>query len=244
MFYVYIPFVDQNSLPNYDSGEAVFDTAQLFWENKFTGGDRINDANEITAAVTSRFIDPRNGDERLRFIVGQRYFFSEPKVTLNLPPPSANRSDVLLGAGGKVATAWWFDSFLQYGAVDDRIERSNHALRYRPEPGKVLNLAYRYTRLFQEQVDMSTQWPVTSKWYALARWNYSLHDDKILEGLVGLEYNAGCWTTRLVAHHFVNSADNYTTSFFLQLELNGLSRIGLNPLDTLRRNIGGYSKLN
>jgi LPS-assembly protein len=91
---------------------------------------------------------------------------------------------------------------------------------------------------------MSTQWPVTSKWYALARWNYSLHDDKILEGLAGLEYNAGCWTTRLVAHHFVNSADNYTTSFFLQLELNGLSRIGLNPLDTLRRNIGGYSKLN
>jgi LPS-assembly protein len=244
LFYVNVPFVDQSSLPNYDSGEAVFDTSQLFWENKFTGGDRINDANEITAALTSRFIDPRNGDERLRFIVGQRYYFSQPQVTLNSPPPSANRSDVLLGAGGRVATSWWFDSFLQYGAVDDQIERSNHALRYRPEPGKVLNLAYRYTRVFQEQVDFSTQWPMTSKWYALARWNYSLHDDKILEGLAGLEYNAGCWSTRLVAHHFVNSADNYTTSFFLQLELNGVSRIGLNPLDTLRRNIGGYSKLN
>ena len=116
LFYVNVPFVDQSSLPNYDSGEAVFDTSQLFWENKFTGGDRINDANEITAALTSRFIDPRNGDERLRFIVGQRYYFSQPQVTLNSPPPSANRSDVLLGAGGRVATSWWFDSFLQYGA--------------------------------------------------------------------------------------------------------------------------------
>jgi LPS-assembly protein len=244
LYYVYIPFRDQDSLPNYDSSEAVFDMAQLFWENKFTGGDRINDADEVTAAITSRFIDPRNGNERLRLVVGQRYYFAEQQVTLNLPPREANRSDVLLGAGGAVSTAWWFDSFLQYGAVDDQVERSNHALRYRPEPGKVLNLAYRFTRELQEQVDVSTQWPLTSKWSGLARWNYSLQDEKILEGLAGLEYNAGCWATRLVAHHFVNSAENYTTSFFLQLELNGVSRIGLNPLDTLRRNISGYSKTN
>ena len=31
---------------------------------------------------------------------------------------------------------------------------------------------------------------------------------------------------------------------FVQLELNGLSRIGTNPLDALRRNIPGYSKTN
>jgi len=244
LYYVYIPFRDQDSLPNYDSGEAVFDMAQLFWENKFTGGDRINDADEVTAALTSRFIDPRTGNERLRFVLGQRYYFAEQLVTLNLPPRDANRSDVLLGAGGAVATAWWFDSFLQYGAVDDQVVRSNHVLRYRPEPGKVINMAYRFTRQIQEQVDFSTQWPVTAKLSGLARWNYSIQNEKILEGLAGLEYNAGCWTTRLVAHHFVNSAENYTTSFFLQLELNGVSRIGLNPLDTLRRNISGYAKTN
>lgn len=244
LYYVYIPFRDQDSLPNYDSGEAVFDMAQLFWENRFTGGDRINDAEQVTAALTSRFIDPRTGNERLRLVLGQRYYFAEQQVTLNLPPREANRSDVLLGAGGAVATSWWFDSFLQYGAIDDQVVRSNHVLRYRPEPGKVINLGYRFTRQIQEQVDVSMQWPVTSKWSGLARWNYSLHDDKILEGLAGLEYNAGCWTTRLVAHHFVNSAENFTTSFFLQLELNGVSRIGLDPLDTLRRNISGYSKTN
>ena len=76
------------------------------------------------------------------------------------------------------------------------------------------------------------------------RYNYSLQGSKILEALVGLEYNAGCWTTRLVGHHFVTSVDEYSTSFFLQLELNGVSRLGLNPLDTLRRNIQGYSKSN
>jgi hypothetical protein len=33
-----------------------------------------------------------------------------------------------------------------------------------------------------------------------------------------------------------------SSSIFLQLELNGVSRIGSNPLDVLRRNVGGYTR--
>ena len=150
----------------------------------------------------------------------------------------------MLGAGGTVTAAWKFESLFQYGTIDDQFERTNIALQYRPEAGKVANMAYRFTREQQEQVDLSAQWPLTAKWSGLARWNYSLEFDKILEGLVGLEYNAGCWTTRLVAHHFVTSVDDYASSFFLQLELNGVSSLGLNPLDTLRSNISGYTKSN
>ena len=140
-----------------------------------------------------------------------------------------------------LTSAWRFNTFFQYGAVDDQFERTNVAFQYRPEAGKVLNMAYRFIREQQNQVDLSSQWPLSAKWDALARWNYSIEAGKVLEGLAGLEYNAGCWTMRLVAHHFVTSADEYSTSVFLQLELNGVSRIGLNPLDTLRSNISGYT---
>jgi LPS-assembly protein len=242
LYYVYIPYVDQNQIPIFDSAQADFNLAQIFTENQFTGGDRINDADQLTGALTSRVIDPQTGDERLRFVIAQRYYFSDQRVTLDQPPRDANRTDLLLGAGGTLTEAWRFDALLQYGTIDDQFERSNVALQYRPEPGKVLNMAYRFTREQQEQVDFSTQWPLTSKWSGLARWNYSIEFDKVLEGLVGLEYNAGCWTTRLVAHHFVTSVDEYSTSFFLQLELNGVSSLGLNPLDTLRSNISGYTK--
>ena len=242
LYYVYIPYVDQNQIPIFDSAQADFNLAQIFTENQFTGGDRINDADQLTGALTSRVIDPRTGDERMRFVIAQRYYFSDQRVTLDQPPRDANRTDLLLGAGGTLTEAWRFDALLQYGTIDDQFERSNVALQYRPEPGKVLNTAYRFTREQQEQVDFSTQWPLTSKWSGLARWNYSIEFDKVLEGLVGLEYNAGCWTTRLVAHHFVTSVDEYSTSFFLQLELNGVSSLGLNPLDTLRSNISGYTK--
>ncbi|MGD8477609.1 MAG: LPS-assembly protein LptD [Burkholderiales bacterium] len=244
IYYVYIPYVDQNDLPVFDTAELDFNLASIFTENQFSGGDRINDANQLTAAITSRLIDPRTGDERVRLTLGQRYYFEDQLVTLNSPPRESNRSDVLLDAEGVIAQAWRFNTFFQYGAVDDQLERTNIAMQYRPEPGKVLNMAYRYIREQQDQVDLSSQWPLSSRWSGLARWNYSLEAEKILEGLVGLEYNAGCWTTRLVAHHFVTSANDYSTSFFLQLELNGVSRIGLNPLDTLRNNISGYSKGN
>ena len=244
LYYVYIPFVEQDQLPVFDTSQADFNLTQIFSENQFTGGDRINNADQLTAAVSSRLLDPVTGVERIRVTLAQRYYFAPQLVTLpDQEPRSDDRSDVLLGAEGKLGTAWTFNMLMQYGATDDQIEMSHHALQYRPEPGKVLNMAYRYRRGEQEQVDFSTQWPLSAQWSALARWNYSLAADKVLEGLAGFEYNAGCWTTRLVAHHFVNSADDYSTSFFVQLELSGVSRIGLNPLDTLRRNISGYVDL-
>ena len=99
-------------------------------------------------------------------------------------------------------------------------------------------------RRFQgiQQVDLSTQWPVTRNLSALARWNWSTRDRKLLEGLAGFEYNAGCWQVRAVAHRFITATQQYSTSFQIQLELAGLSRIGINPLETLRQNIGGYRR--
>ncbi len=244
LYYVYIPYRDQSNLPIFDTAEVDFNLASIFTENQFSGGDRINDADQLTAAVTTRLLDAGTGNERLRLTVGQRYYFDDQLVTLDSPPRESNRSDVLLGLEGTLATVWKFVSFVQYGAVDDQLQRNNQALQYRPEPGKVVNLAYRFTRDQQEQVDVSAQWPLTAKLSALFRWNQSLRSDKLLEGLAGLEYNAGCWAARLVAHRFVTSEVDYSESFFLQLELNGVSRLGLNPLDTLRRNISGYSKGN
>ena len=80
-------------------------------------------------------------------------------------------------------------------------------------------------------------------WTALARWNYSLLDSRTLEGLAGVEYNGDCWALRVVAHRFATATQQTSTTFFMQLELNGVSRIGSNPLETLRRNISGYTRL-
>ena len=106
----------------------------------------------------------------------------------------------------------------------------------------MLNLGYRFTRDALNQLDISAQWPLGGGWSGVGRYNYSMRDNRLVESLGGFEYNAGCWAFRVVAHKFTTAAATQVTSLFMQLELNGLSKIGSNPLDILRRNIGGYSR--
>ncbi|MFN0041396.1 MAG: LPS-assembly protein LptD [Burkholderiales bacterium] len=244
LYYLSIPFRDQDQLPNFDTAEADFSLAQIFTENQFTGGDRINDANQLSAAVTSRFIDPDTAAEQVRFVLGQRYYFEDQQVSLSENRRQSSKSDVLAAFSGRLATNWNVDVSLQYGASKSRMERSNAVFRYQPEIGKVLNFGYRFTRDSLEQLDLSSQWPIGGRWTGLGRWNYTLRDDRLLEGLAGLEYNAGCWAARFVVHRFVSSTQEYVNSLFLQLELNGVSKVGASPLDVLRQNVIGYTKTN
>lgn len=243
LYYVYIPFTDQDELPLFDTAIADFNLAQIFTENRFSGWDRINDANQLTVAVTTRFLDARNGREWLRAILGQRYFLKEQEVTLG-PNDVRNfdRSDLLAGVSGSITRSLWADVGLQYNLDENESSRFNAALRYRPQPGKVLNAGYRYTRDLLEQVDLSAQWPLTRRWTGLARWNYSLRDKTLVEALGGVEYNAGCWAARFVVHDFVTSTDERSRAFFIQLELSGLSSIGTSPMQVLGQSIFGYDR--
>ena len=244
LYYVYIPFRPQDQLPNFDTALADFNFAQIFNENKFSGGDRINNANQLTAAVTSRLIDPASGDEQLRFMLGQRYYFTPQQVSLTPQVSDSSRSDVLAAVAGQITKHWFTDLRMQYSLDQKQVEQSDATLRYRPDAGKVVNFGYRFTRNTLEQVDLSTEWPIAGRWTGLARYNYSLQDRRLLEGLLGVEYNAGCWAARVVMHRFVSGTLEYVNAMFFQLELTGLSRIGSNPLELLRQNITGYEKTN
>ncbi|HEY2628048.1 MAG TPA: LPS-assembly protein LptD [Usitatibacter sp.] len=254
LFYLYVPFRDQTQLPNFTTAEADFNFQRIFSENRFVGGDRIGDANQLTIALTSRLVDSATGLERLKMGIGQAIYFEPPRVTLSseLPPPSKS-SDLLGFVSGEVAKFTTVDAGLQYTPSNGQSEKIYVGAHYAPEPGSIFNAAYRYTRGSTDpndpagptgiqQVDFSTQWPIFRNVQALARWNYSLVDHKLIEGLAGFEYNAGCWQLRAVAHRFITATQTYSTSFQIQLELTGLSRIGINPLETLRQNISGYRR--
>ena len=243
LYYVYIPYRDQSQIPVFDSGVRDINLATIFAENQFSGHDRINDANQLTYGVTSRFVNAETGIERLRVGVAQRYYFRSQRVTVPGVPPRADQSsssDLLAALSGTVAPNWVAEAGWQYNTDLSQTQKFNVGARYQPRPGKVLNLVYRSTVGSVRQTDISAQWPVTPQWTALARWNYSLLDNRMLEGLAGIEYNGGCWVFRAVAHRFATAIQQASTSFFLQLELNGVSRLGTNPLDALQRNIAGY----
>jgi LPS-assembly protein len=247
LYYLNIPYRDQSQLPLFDTALADLNYSMMFSENQFIGGDRINDANQITLAVTTRLIDTDNGQEGIRATIGQRFYFEDQQVLLDYSGAQADTaSDILASVGARVA-AWAVDATTQYQPNQSDFARTGVSVSYLPTAGKALNMGYRFNRDELnpiKQIDVSAQWPLARGWQALGRWNHSLRDDKVLEGLLGLEYNAGCWAARVVAHRFVTTAVESNDSIYFQLELSGLGRLGTNPLDILKRNIYGYSSLN
>jgi LPS-assembly protein len=241
LFYVYIPDKKQDLLPVFDSALADLNLTTLFTENQFTGNDRVNNANQLSLAVTSRMIDKDTGIERLSTTVGQRFYFADQNVTLPGSIQSqSNSSDVIAAVTARLSNKWNLDSFWQYNTDDAGIVRANLLARYNPEPGKLMNVGYRYTQQFLEQINISGQWPLSRGWYGVGRLNFSIRDKTLIESLAGVEYDAGCWQLRTVFQRVETATADANYGFFLQLELGGLASIGSNPLNLLRRDIPGY----
>ncbi|WP_249931154.1 LPS-assembly protein LptD [Ramlibacter sp. 2FC] len=258
-FYVRTPFRDQSLLPNYDSGANDFNFATIYTENAFVGHDRIADNNLLTMGVTTRLLDPETGAEAARFGLAQRFRFSDQNVTLPGGTPVSERlSDVLLGAALNWDPRWGFDGTVQYNPKTHRSIRTTLGARYLPGPYRVLNLAYRLQRGTSEQIDFGWQWPLSSlsslggdsgekrsggRWYSVGRLNYSLQDRKLVDAILGVEYDACCWIGRVVLERLQSTTTTANTRILFQLEFVGFSRIGSSPLKTLRDNIRGYQEL-
>lgn len=246
LFFVYVPYRAQDQIPLFDTALADFNYANLFTENRFTGGDRFGDANQVTLAATTRMLDAR-GEELARATLGQRYYFKNERVGLTATAPlrSVDTSDLIASVGGRLWRDWSFDGTMQYSPRESRAERYGVSLRYSPEIAKVVNATYRFNRDLLRQVDLSGQWPMQPGWYVIGRANYSFRDRRLLEGLGGIEYNAGCWVFRAVFSRLQAATQVSSTTLLFQLELNGLGQIGSDDtLTYLKRQVPGYAVTN
>jgi LPS-assembly protein len=253
LFYVYIPYKDQSALPNFDTGLADLNMQTLFSENQYNGQDRINDANQLTASITSKFID-KNGKERLSGILAQRYYFEDRKIFgTELSAKKAN-SDIFMGGTARLANSLNLDAMFQYDPDSSKLLRSTLSSRYNPEPGKILNLSYRMIEnvsdIYQDLkvFNAAGQWPLGNRFYSIARYNYDLKTSQTIEVLGGVEYDGGCWVARTIFDRIslpTSPEPNYT--FFMQLELNGLGTIGSDARklnNFLYRNVPGVRTVN
>ena len=251
LYYLNIPYKDQSAIPLFDTALNDFNFAQIFSENRYSGYDRINDANQLTAAVTTRILDDENGVERFKAMIGQRYYFDKQRVAITGETTrQQDFSNLIAAVNGLVAPKTYVEAAWEYNYKTSTSERFAAGVRFQPDYGKVLSASYRYTRdpltasSTVDQIDLAGQWPLAANWYAVGRYNYSLKDSQLLESIAGLEYNAGCWAVRSVFQRLAAVSGSPNDSVFLQLELNDFTRIGSNPLGLLRRSIPGYGKSN
>ena len=262
-FYVYTPYRNQSMLPNYDTGANDFNFATIYTENAFVGHDKISDNNLLTLGLTTRYLDADNGAQLVRLGVAQRLRFEDQNVTLNSATAGAvsGVSDILLGASANLTERWVVDSTLHYNGRTDQSERSVLGVRYQPSNYRLFNVAYRFQRDLSEQIDTSWQWPINDLWgdagqnlgagqgqgegryYFLGRMNYSLREGRLVDSVLGVEYDAGCWISRVVVERVQTSAETANQRLMFQLEFVGFTRIGLSPEKTLTSNISHYQNL-
>jgi LPS-assembly protein len=188
VYYVYIPYQNQDSLPVYDSAVPVFDFFNFFRPNRFVGADRVGDANQATFAVTSRFLLPGSGSEQARVSLGQIQYFEDQRV--NLPPGTVTQttSDTIGEIYARIGQPWYLRSSMQWDNKQHETRNSTLYLHYRPAADRIVNFGWRYnnttsatTNGLNEQVDISTQWPLSNRWTGVARWNYSLPDSTTVQ---------------------------------------------------------------
>ena len=260
LFYVNTPFHRQDDLPNFDSSPKDFNFDSIFTENDFSGIDRVSDSNQLTAGVVSRVLDPDTGVEALRVGMAQRYRFRDQQLTPEGVPQTKHFSDFLVFGSTSLVPRWVFDAAAQYNPDTSRIERSLLGARYSPGPFRTVGATYRLTRGLTEQLALGWQWPVYGPargdagagasrsgcggtLYSVGHLNYSMHDSRLTDGIIGFEYDAGCWIGRIVVERLSTGRSEQTTRLLVQLELVGLSRIGTSPLRVLKDNVPGYQLL-
>ncbi len=246
LYYLYVPYRQQNDLPVLDTSVPEFSVLQLFSENRFTGTDRLGDANRITAMLSSRVLDPATGTQYVDAGIGQIYYFHRRRVTLpgqTIPPGTT--SNLLGRAQIDLSRALSARTDIEWDPRTHRAVRTLASIAYHSGHGRILNLAYRQrSESLNEplrQTDISVLWPLSSQWSTVARWNYSLRDRRTLEALAGLQYESCCWALQVVARRYVSgTGGSVNTGLYLELQLKGLTRLGNGVQGLLENDILGY----
>ncbi|WP_144039340.1 LPS-assembly protein LptD [Solemya velum gill symbiont] len=242
LFYTYTPYTNQDNLPVFDSRLADFSFENLFRENRFTGSDRVGDANQMVAAITTRFISHDSGFEWLRASLGQIIYFDEHEV--NLPDSQGIITDetaFVASLYSQINDLWSVDTALQWSKESTNHRNSFIGVNYHDtDAGRYASLAWRERNQVSAEkeeelnyLSAATGWRVSSNLNVVGNLLYSLEEDRLLDVAAGVEYDSCCWAVRgLVTRRADDETDEhrYDTGFSLQFLLKGLGEFGTGGL--------------
>ena len=253
LYYLRVPYEQQDDLPLFDTQELTFSFAQLFRTNRFTGADRQTDANQATIAVTTRLLEEASGRERLSASLGQIRYFSPQRIQLPGLAITDLAGSALVGdLDLTLSDRWRVGISQQWDPEHELSDLSALRAQYRWNPRGVFNFAYRFRReqsgaladqVALEQLDTSFAAPISERWRIVGRWNYSLLDSSTLEAVAGFEWESCCLAARVLGRRYVrNREGEMNNGIYIELELKGLATLGRKSGELLERAILGYTR--
>jgi len=248
LYYLYVPYRDQTDIPLFDTGLSTLSYNQLFRPNRFTGGDRVSDANALTYGVSWSLVDTLQGTEPFSLRLAQQYRFSASRVA---PVVQKGGSTLVTEIHSDLTRHWSGSVTAEYDTQGGHIGRTQTRFGYRGRDGSVANLSY-FTKPQDQtdgyrQGDVSFAWHATRRWSLLGRLGYDFDQDKVVQSLLGVGYDSCCWAARVAVKRYVvnptsivtNGATSYANAIVFEVELKGLGNFG--QKDRFQRDILGYN---
>ncbi|MFN4264036.1 MAG: LPS-assembly protein LptD [Thioalkalivibrionaceae bacterium] len=252
LFYGYVPYRDQSRLPNFDTSAISFDLDRLFTNERFVGGDRVGDIHQLSALVTTRFLDFARGLDRLALTLGARQLIDSPRVT---GPGTGRGFDPKQAVLARVEYAFnprlSLDAQTAYDIERERVDFGDVALRYRSRGERLVSLNYRYQASGETQldnagvklIDVASLWPVTPRTQLIGALSRDLDQGRTVDIIAGVTYRSCCWGLRVLARrNFAEDLGRFENGFLIQFTLDGLSRYDTGVERTLRESIPGYER--
>lgn len=263
IYYTYVPYRDQNNLPLFDTTVNTLNFDQLFLSNRFSGLDRIADANQITFGLTSRLRDLETGTEKIRASIGQILYFQNRRVALCNNPAICsdtpysplnryNRSPIAGLLSYTLTPHWNLSANTIWNPQTSSVNNQAVSLQFQQDAKRIITLNYTYTRNGiayptdppgsslhpLSQTSLSAIWPISRDWNGYANWMQNWNHNGFQNLLYGLQYDSCCWAVRFVTGRtFIGlKPDNtlqYNTQFFIQFALKGLGNVGNNDPSAL-----------
>jgi LPS-assembly protein len=262
LYYLYSGYADQTDQPDFDSAELTFSYNQLFRETRFSGRDRIDDADQMSLGITTRFIDEEDGREEFNASIGQIFYFRDREVRLKPDDPPLET-----GGSEMAGELSWFPnerlslrSSLIFDPYSDDMNAGHFQASYRPDERSIYNLGYSYRRPLTtvtdqtptEQAHFSTYFPVGRNWALFAGLNYSVEANTSVEDMLGVEYDTCCWKVRLLHLRYYDTVPGQDTNFDnpalqredstqIQIVLKGMGGFGSRATSIMKDMIRGFS---
>jgi len=260
LYYLYVQDKEQDDIPLFDTFRTDFSFAQLFQENRFSGSDRVGDANQVSLALTSRLLESDSGQERLSASIGQIYYFKDREVTLLGVPETNNSSELAFGLSASPGSYWDLDLDVQYSPELSLLTKRAVRINYKRDYDHIVNLSYRRRDISDElndvnQVGFSSYWGIANQWKVITNVAYDLEQSQLVDLLGGVHYDTCCWSVMLAYRRYVNNDSlnfgsnvvnnvedpEYNNSVLLMFELKGLGRYGQQLYDLMEKGILGYN---
>jgi len=228
LFYLFVPYREQDDLPIFDTGEFTFGFSQLFNTNRFAGSDRQSDANQMSLAVTTNHYDGVSGQALWSLSLGQIFYFDQRRVQLgDKPVIDEDLSPFLAEFTWRLWSNFNAVAGLQWDWERNRLDVGTMGFDFRGKKGERLRFEYRFRRDRVDQFDFRIFWPINESWRVLSRVNYSFADSDLLELQGGIEYESCCWALRTVLRRYLKNRDgDYRNGIYFELNLKGLTSVG------------------